>query len=151
LKPQRGQLTKNQETGTAAQRLTSTLHLNYRVVASATTRLFPIAFTAIPADAPSPMKKTFPLTHPKIKPPRLADSIRAEVKKYITRERRKKLPDGVDFWDFDCKVGADAVAATEQHISEVSKAIGQTLEEGSETVYVEILAKPATRSKKVED
>ena len=97
------------------------------------------------------MKKTFPLTHDKIKPARMADSIRAEVKKYITRERRKELPEGVDFWDFDCKVGTDAAAATTQHVSEISKAIGQVLEEGSETVYVEILAKPATRSKKVED
>ena len=93
------------------------------------------------------MKKTFPLTHPKIKPARMADSIRAEVKKYITRERRKELPEGVDFWDFDCKVGTDAAAATTQHVSEISKAIGHVLEEGSETVYVEIIAKPATRNK----
>jgi len=93
------------------------------------------------------MKKTFPLTHDKIKPARMADSIRAEISKYIKRERNKKLPEGVDFWDFDCKVGADAAAATTQHVSEISKAIGQVLEEGSETVYVEILAKPATRNK----
>ena len=97
------------------------------------------------------MKKTFPLTHPKIKPARLADSIRAEISKYIKRERRKELPEGVDFWDFDCKVGADAASADEQHISAVSKAIGQVLEEGNDTVYVEILVKQATRSKKVED
>ena len=97
------------------------------------------------------MKKTFPLTHDKIKPARMADSIRAEISKYIKRERNKKLPEGVDFWDFDCKVGADAAAAAEQHVSEISKAIGQVLEEGSETVYIEIIAKPAKRSKKIED
>ena len=96
------------------------------------------------------MKKTFPLTHPKIKPARLADSIRAEISKYIKRERRKELPEGVDFWDFDCKVGADAASADEQHISAVSKAIGQVLEEGNDTVYVEIIAKPATRNKPAE-
>ena len=96
------------------------------------------------------MKKTFPLTHPKIKPARLADSIRAEISKYIKRERRKELPEGIDFWDFDCKVGADAASADEQHISAVSKAIGQVLEEGNDTVYVEILVKQATRNKPAE-
>jgi len=93
------------------------------------------------------MKKTFPLTHAKIKPARLADSIRAEISKYIKRERNKKLPEGVDFWDFDCKVGADAASADEQHVSAVSKAIGQVLEQGNDNVYVEIIVKPATRNK----
>ena len=92
------------------------------------------------------MKKTFPLTHPKIKPARLVDSVRAELSKYIKRERRKKLPEGVDFWDFDCKVGPDPATATEQHVSAVSKAIGDVCDDGNDTVYVEILAKPATRN-----
>ena len=92
------------------------------------------------------MKKTFPLTHPKIKPARLVDSVRAEISKYIKRERRKKLPDGIDFWDFDCKVGADSASASEQHVSAVSHSIGEVLEAGNETVYVEIIAKPATRT-----
>ncbi len=94
------------------------------------------------------MKKTFPLTHPKIQSARLVDSIRAEVNKYLKRERKKKLPDGVDFWDFDCKVGASADSAVEQHVSAVSKAIGQVLEEGNDAVYVEVIAKPGKRLKK---
>ncbi|MGB2402234.1 MAG: DUF6172 family protein [Akkermansiaceae bacterium] len=92
------------------------------------------------------MKKTFPLTHPKIKPARLVDSVRAELSKYIKRERRKKLPDGVDFWDFDCKVGPDSAAAREYHLSALSKAVGEICEQGNEAVYVEIIAKPATRN-----
>ncbi len=96
------------------------------------------------------MKKTFPLTHPKIQPARLVDSIRAEVNKYIKRERKKKLPDGIDFWDFDCKVGASAESAVDVHVSALSKAIGETLEAGSEACYVEIIAKPAKRMKKTE-
>ena len=42
------------------------------------------------------MKKTFKLTHPKIKPARLIESVRRDVKKYLKREKRKSLPDGVD-------------------------------------------------------
>lgn len=93
------------------------------------------------------MKKTFPLVHPKKKPERLVDSIRAEVNKYLKRERKKKLPDGVDFWDFDCKVGASAGAADVVHVTALSKAIGETLEAGHETCYVEVLSKPGKRMK----
>ena len=46
------------------------------------------------------MRKTFSLTHEKIKTPRLVDAIKHEVKKYLKRERNKKLAEGVDFWDF---------------------------------------------------
>jgi hypothetical protein len=93
------------------------------------------------------MQKTFPLTHPKKKPERLVEAIRAEVNKYLKRERKKKLPEGVDFWDFDCKVGADAERAVSVHVSALSKAVGDTLEAGGETCYVEILAKPRKRTK----
>ena len=97
------------------------------------------------------MKKLFPLTHPKIRPARLVDSIRAEMNKYIKRERNKKLPDGVDFWDFDCKVGASMDAAMYTHVSALSKAIGDVLDAGNEAVYLEIKAKPAKRTKKPSD
>ena len=43
------------------------------------------------------MKKTFSFAHPKKKRPRVADSIKHEVKKYIKRERNKTLPEDVDF------------------------------------------------------
>ena len=94
------------------------------------------------------MKKTFPLAHDRIKPARLVDSIRAEVNKYIKRERNKNLPDGFDFWDFDCKVGISAESAEVVHVSALSQAIGQALEDGGETVYVEILSKPVKRLKR---
>ena len=94
------------------------------------------------------MKKLFPLTHPKIQPARLVDSIRAEMNKYIKRERNKKLPDGVDFWDFDCKVGGSMETATDTHVSVLSKAIGDILNAGNESVYLEIKSKPVKRTKK---
>ena len=94
------------------------------------------------------MKKLFPLTHPKIQPARLVDSIRAEMNKYIKRERNKKLPDGVDFWDFDCKVGGSMETATDTHVPALSKAIGDILNAGNESVYLEIKSKPVKRTKK---
>lgn len=94
------------------------------------------------------MKKTFPLTHPKIQPERLVDSIRAEVNKYLKRERKKKLPEGQDFWDFNCKVGISVETAVVVHVSALSQAIGQALEVGGETVYVEVVSKAVKRQKK---
>lgn len=97
------------------------------------------------------MNKIFPLRHPKKKPERLVDSIRSDVNKYIKRERNKTLPEGSDFWDFDCKVGASAESATEVHVSALSKSIGEVLESGAESCYVEIKAKPRKRMKKADD
>ena len=94
------------------------------------------------------MKKTFSLTHEKIKTPRLIDSIKHEVKKYLKRERNKKLPDGADFWDFDCKYGHSEDKAEEIHVSALNKSIDDAVQHELESFYLEILAKPANRTKK---
>jgi hypothetical protein len=94
------------------------------------------------------MKKTFKLSHPKIKYPRLVDAVRSDVRKYIKRERRKELPEGVDFWDFDCKYGATEEAATVVHVAEIGDCIGKAETEQLESFYIEILAKPGHRTKK---
>ncbi len=94
------------------------------------------------------MRKTFPLTHPKHQPPRVVEQIKAEVRKYLKRERRKPLPEGIDFWDFDCKVGKDAAAAQAKHVEEVTTAIDEAAAADSAEVYVEIVAKPGHRRSK---
>jgi hypothetical protein len=94
------------------------------------------------------MKKTFKLIHPKIKGPRLVDAIRNEVKKYIKRERRKTLPQDVDFWDFDCRFGVDETTSEVIHLSEINKCISQAEAKELESFYLEILVKPGHRSKK---
>ncbi|MBU1139974.1 MAG: hypothetical protein KKD01_17325 [Proteobacteria bacterium] len=94
------------------------------------------------------MKKTFKMTHPKIKVPRLVEAIKYEVKKYIKRERRKTLPPEVDFWDFDCRFGADEASSEVIHVSAINKFISQAEENQLESFYLEILAKPGYRRKK---
>ncbi|MCI5209801.1 MAG: hypothetical protein D3910_13640 [Candidatus Electrothrix sp. ATG2] len=94
------------------------------------------------------MKKTFQLTHPKIKLPRRVEAIRHEVKKYIKRERKKKLPKGVDFWDFDCRFGVDEATSEVIHLSEINKYISQAETKELESFYLEILVKPGHRTKK---
>ncbi len=97
------------------------------------------------------MKKTFNLSHPKIKTDRLFESCRFDIKKYIKRERGKVLPDGSDFWDFDCRFGDTEQEAKVIHLSDITSCITSIQERGLNSFYLEILAKPAIRSKKPKD
>lgn len=94
------------------------------------------------------MKKTFTLTHPKIKYDRLVEAARRDVKKYIKRERGKKIPDGIDFWDFDCKFGDYEGEAKEIHLAEITSCIDKVEARQLESFYLEIMVKPGHRSKK---
>lgn len=91
------------------------------------------------------MKKTFEITHPKIKPARMFESIKHDVKKYLKRERNKKLPADAGFWDFDCKFGASEAHAESLHVTEISKQIDKAEADGLTSFYIEILAKPGQR------
>ncbi|MGL1958592.1 MAG: DUF6172 family protein [Colwellia sp.] len=94
------------------------------------------------------MKKTFSLTHEKIKTPRLIDAIKHEVKKYIKRERKKQLPEGVDFWDFDCKYGHTEENAEVVHVSALNKSIDDAAQHKLASFYLEVLVKHGYRTAK---
>lgn len=94
------------------------------------------------------MRKTFQLTHPKIKLARLVEGVKHDVRKYLKRERKKALPEGMDFWDFDCRYGATQEEAEVIHVAEIDQYVNQAEESGLESFYLEILAKPAKRTKK---
>ena len=94
------------------------------------------------------MKKTFIITHPKIKPDRQIEAVKRDINKYLKRERNKKLPEDIDFWDFDCKFGPTAEESKAVHVGDIGKAIDTAYEQGMESFYVEILAKPGHRTKK---
>ena len=88
------------------------------------------------------MKKIFELTHSKIKPARLIEAVRRDVKKYLKRENRKLLPDDFDCWNFDCKFGPTQEKAEVILSSEISKCISEAEAESLKSFYLEILAKP---------
>lgn len=94
------------------------------------------------------MKKKFKLTDSKKAPARQVDYVKHEISKYIARERRKPLDTGIDYWDFDCKIGIDQDSADVIHVAEINKGIDRIAAQGSESFYIEILAKPARRNKK---
>ena len=63
-----------------------------------------------------------------------------EIKKYIARERRKKLPENIAFWDFDCRIGETLETASPINVGGINPSISK-LEQENESFYIEILAK----------
>ena len=94
------------------------------------------------------MKKTFALHLPGKDDQRVLEAVKNDVRKYVKRERRKALPEGVDFWDFDCKVGDSKAEPAVKHLAEVVDAIDAIAVTEATEVYVEILAKPGRRTPK---
>ena len=91
------------------------------------------------------MRKTFQLQVEGKHPDRLLEAIKHEIRKYIKRERRRELPEGSDFWDFDCRFGASAETAEVVHLSAITGLIDGIAKEAGKQFYIEILAKPGKR------
>ena len=91
------------------------------------------------------MKKTHPLMVEGKKPERVLDALKHTLRQYVRRERNKPLPEGVDYWDFDCQMGLQADTAQRVHVAELNKALDALAIEGAVAVYVEILRKPGIR------
>ncbi|MFT4978283.1 MAG: hypothetical protein ACI8S6_004191 [Myxococcota bacterium] len=92
------------------------------------------------------MRKSFPLSSPSHKPPQVLAGVKHTVRKYLRRERRKALPEGADFWDFDCKVGPDEVGASTSAVGDIVQRIDAVAEAGAQAVYIEVLARPGVRA-----
>jgi hypothetical protein len=92
------------------------------------------------------MRKTFQLQVEGKHPDRLLEAIKHEIRKYIKRERRRDLPEGADFWDFDCRFGSSAETAEAVHLSAITGLIDGIVNEAGKQFYVEILAKPGKRA-----
>ena len=91
------------------------------------------------------MKKTFQLNVEGKNRDRLLDATKNEIRKYVKRERRRELPVGADYWDFDCRFGATEAAAQPAHLSTLIGLVDGVATEGGAQFYIELLARPAQR------
>lgn len=91
------------------------------------------------------MKKTFQLQIEGKHPDRVLDATKHEIRQYIRRERNKALPEGVDFWDFDCRFGANADDAQVIHSAQLIDHVNALAAGGATAMYVELLAKAGVR------
>jgi hypothetical protein len=94
------------------------------------------------------MKKTFKLHSEGKNSDRILEAIKNEIRKYLKRERRKVLPAGIDYWDFDCKFGASADTAGDVHLAEITKKMDEVSAAGGDGFYVEIIATQGVRQKR---
>jgi hypothetical protein len=91
------------------------------------------------------MRKIFPLTQEGRHRDRVLEAVKHEIRKYLKRERRRELPEGVDFLDFDCRIGASRETAEVVHLSALIGQLDALARDGGAQAYVEILAKPGVR------
>jgi hypothetical protein len=91
------------------------------------------------------MRKTYPLRPEGKHPDRVLDAVKHDIRKYQKRERRRELPAGAQFWDFDCRFGADQNSAQTVHPGELMGLLDALAKDGAAQCYVELLAKPGVR------
>ena len=87
------------------------------------------------------MKKTFQLKVANKNIDRQIDSIKNEVRKYIKREKNKRLPEGFNFWSFDCKFGKSLEESSEIKFVDVIKSIDFAASENYDSFFLELVAR----------
>jgi hypothetical protein len=99
---------------------------------------------------PSPLKdtvrKTYLLNIEGKNRDRLLEASKHDIRKYVKRERSRPLPEGVDFWDFDCKFGHSEATAAVVHFATLMGLVDTAAQEGSEQFYVEVVTKHGHRT-----
>ncbi|MGA0334468.1 MAG: DUF6172 family protein, partial [Kiritimatiellia bacterium] len=73
------------------------------------------------------------------------DAVKNELRKYLRRENRRALPEGMDYWDFDCRFGENEDSAAAISPAEVIKAVDKAKSSGWTGFYMEILSRAVQR------
>ena len=97
------------------------------------------------------MKKIFYLQQNNKHPDRLLESVKYEVRRYLKRERKKKLPDEDFFWDFDCKFGVKADTAKPLKAAQIITQLDEAKAAQWQQCYIEILAVAKLKPNKSEN
>ncbi len=97
------------------------------------------------------MRKTFKLNIEGKHRDRVLEAVKHEIRKYVKRQRRVPLLEGVDYWDFDCRFGTSADNATVVHFATITALIDAVAKDGGDAFYLELLAKNGHRTAKPVD
>ena len=81
----------------------------------------------------------------------MLDAIKHEIRKYVKRQRRVALPEGADYWDFDCKFGTSEENASGVHFATIIALIDTVAKDGGDAFYLELLAKTGHRTARPAD
>jgi len=97
------------------------------------------------------VKKVFKLQVENRNTERQLEAVKNEIRKYMKRERKKKLPEDAVFWDFDCRFGENSETAKTVTAAEIITALDKALADNASECYVEILAKASMKKETVSD
>ena len=92
------------------------------------------------------MRKTYLLTIQGKNRDRLLDAAKHDIRKYVKRERSRPLLSGVDFFDFDCKLGASESTSETLHFATLMSSIDALVKDGADQFYVEVVTTHGHRS-----
>ncbi len=91
------------------------------------------------------MKKTFSFVDGDKNKDRILDGIKNEVRKYVKRENKKKLPEDCDFWDMQCKFAKGDNTPEVIKFVDITKCIDDAAQSEFDTFYLEIISSPTQR------
>lgn len=97
------------------------------------------------------MKKIFNLKDGNKNSQRQLDAIKHEIRKYIKREKRKPLPDGVDFWDLKCKFAMNDKEPQAIEFVDITKHIDEASRLDCDSFYMEIISTEGYKPKLKEE
>ena len=91
------------------------------------------------------MKKLFKLQQADKNTDRILEAAKNEIRKYLKRERKKKLPEEAIYWDFECRFGENSEKAEALKVSEIIAALDRADKAAWSECYVEIIAKASMK------
>ncbi len=94
------------------------------------------------------MKKTYQLKVEDKNRERLVETYKNEIRKYIKREKKKKLPVGADFWTMECKFGRGEEPVKSINFVDIMKHIDKAVRKDSDSFYMEIITHPGQIEKR---
>jgi hypothetical protein len=97
------------------------------------------------------LKKVFALVQENKHPDRIIEAIKHELRKYVKRERNKKLPEGSDFWQLDCKFGKSSDDTVTLSFADIIKELDKAREEDWKECYIEIISKATQKTSQDEE
>ena len=94
------------------------------------------------------MLKTFVIKEENKNSERLVENVKHQIRKYIKRERRKELPEDMNYWHFDCKFARESAELEVIDFKDITKCIDEAAASDDKSFVIEIWAKPAKRERK---
>jgi hypothetical protein len=97
------------------------------------------------------VKKTYQLTATNKEPARVVEAIKNEIRKYIKREKRKTLPEGMNVWNIDCKFGKGDETPETIAFQDITKCIDEAAELNCKSIYLELISSAIKKERKIEE